>query len=252
MYHIGSIALFWLILVSFRVCFSGRAAGCGIKAATAVFFAFKNEAGLQFNPDAFRYRDGLSLMPESSIIVNSEKISGASMNRGGIEGNVIGEAIIFEGAAAGCMLPLVCAGLSLVALRRVSNAIASESLAQIAVTQAGRRSGGVPAAVLAGISPDAWGMLLPLCWAVLLSSFAGFLVGPRLLAGLVAGTIFGAGALALLCAGSGSGWVSAGALVAYGGAAGGGSETIFPKKKSPFFHITNYFSISRFDLRFRV
>jgi hypothetical protein len=74
---------------------------CGVKAAFAVLAAYRAEAGLGFNADAFRFSDGESvttgLPPLTLGGAGAGPAAGmprAASGRGGLEGDVIGDGLV--------------------------------------------------------------------------------------------------------------------------------------------------------------
>ena len=75
--------------------------------------------------------------------------------------------------------------------------------------------------VSACLYPAVMGAALPVIWAVLVPAFVGFLIGPRVLIGLVAGGIFGGAALGIMSVNAGSIWAKCEASISYEGKLGG-------------------------------
>ena len=190
----------------------GWSAALGAKAALAVLMAFKDESGSQRNEDAFRMVDGASVYGPLSGVGNVN----ATVNRGGIEGDVIAEGIVFGGAAVGAFLPLACAAVGALAVGRATRAIVDDSRLQL---RAGSYQ--IERCVLAGLGPATAGSVLPVVWAVAVPALVGFLVGPRVLVGFLAGGILGSSVLAIVSANAGSIWAKCEASIAYEGLLGG-------------------------------
>ncbi len=82
-----------------------RSVLCGAKAALAVLAAYRAEAGLGFNADAFRWADGKNVAANLPLLTVAGAGAGpaaglvrASPGRGGLEGDVIGDGLV-RGAA---------------------------------------------------------------------------------------------------------------------------------------------------------
>ena len=78
-----------------------RSVLCGAKAALAVLAAYRAEAGLGFNADAFRWADGKSVASGLPLLTVAGAGAGpaagmtrASPGRGGVEGGVIGDGLV--------------------------------------------------------------------------------------------------------------------------------------------------------------
>ena len=193
----------------------GWAAALAAKAALAVLMAFKDEAGSQRNQDAFRIVDAHSVYGAAPARSGVDAVN-ATANRGGIEGDVIAEGIVFGGAAVGAFLPLVLAGVAVLAVGRSTAALVRDTRVQM---RAGQYEMG--RSVRAALDPALLGAAIPVLWAMTVPALVGFLVGPRVLVGFLAGGILGAAVLAIACANAGSIWAKCEASIAYEGLLGG-------------------------------
>ena len=193
----------------------GFTALCSIKAALAVLAAFKSEAGLGFNPDPWRFANGVSLLvgaPRLQLPVGavgtdgSNTMDSAFSGRGGVEGDVIGDGFVFGAAAAGALLPLLCAGLGVLAIGKATRVVVDDARERISASRDGGDPYKIADSVQGATREAAMGSVLPVWWAVMGPVFVGLLMGPRALAGFVAGAILGGGAVAIACANAGSCW----------------------------------------------
>lgn len=201
---------------------------CGAKVALAVLAAYRAEAGLGFNADAFRWADGKSVAAGLPLLTvggagpgPAAGLARASPGRGGVEGDVIGDGLVFGAAAVGAFMPLLCAGVAVLAIGKTTRTVVDDARSRIDVSRRGGGAYDAGAAARDVAGPAALGSLLPAWWALFVPALVGFLLGPRALAGLVAGGILGGAGLAAVCVNAGSSWAKSEASIAYEGSLGG-------------------------------
>ncbi|KAI2492525.1 Inorganic H+ pyrophosphatase [Fragilaria crotonensis] len=141
----------------------------------------------------------------------------------------ISDPIVLSGALLGAMLPFLFAALTMLSVQKAAGAIIIEVRRQFSEIP-GLREGTAEAdsdkCVAISTQSAVEEMILPGLYAILSPLAVGFLIGPKCLTGLLAGSIASGMMLAIMMANAGGAWDNAKKYIEIEGAAGGkGTET---------------------------
>lgn len=164
-----------------------------------------------------------------SAVLTALSLLAAFKNKAEIEIVDIGEPVVLSGVLIGAMLPFLFAALTMLSVQKAAGAIIIEVRRQFAEIP-GLREGTAEAdsekCVAISTQSSVHEMILPGLYAVLSPITVGFLIGPKCLTGLLAGSIASGMMLALMMANAGGAWDNSKKYIEIEGAKGGkGTDT---------------------------
>jgi len=141
----------------------------------------------------------------------------------------LGDAYVMSGLLFGAMLPFLFAALTMLSVQKAAGAIIVEVRRQFAEIE-GLREGTAEAdsdkCVAISTQSSIEEMILPGVYAIMSPLIMGFLIGPRPLAGMLAGSIASGMMLAIMMSNAGGAWDNSKKYIEIEGACGGkGTET---------------------------
>jgi len=164
-----------------------------------------------------------------SAVLTALSLLAAFKAKAGITTVDIGEPVVLSGALIGAMLPFLFAALTMLSVQKAAGAIIIEVRRQFAEIP-GLREGTAEAdsdkCVAISTQSSIEEMILPGLYAILSPITVGFLIGPKCLTGLLAGSIASGMMLAIMMANAGGAWDNSKKYIEIEGACGGkGTET---------------------------
>mmetsp|Transcript_21727 Transcript_21727/g.60483 ORF Transcript_21727/g.60483 Transcript_21727/m.60483 type:complete len:802 (-) Transcript_21727:375-2780(-) len=164
-----------------------------------------------------------------SAVLTALSLLSAFKNKTNIDIVDIGEPIVLSGVLVGSMLPFLFAALTMLSVQKAAGAIIIEVRRQFAEIP-GLREGTAEAdsdkCVAISTQSSVEEMILPGLYGVLSPICVGFLIGPRCLTGMLAGSIASGMMLAIMMANAGGAWDNSKKYIEIEGAKGGkGTET---------------------------
>jgi len=164
-----------------------------------------------------------------SAVLTALSLLAAFKTKAGIGVVDIGEPVVLSGVLIGAMLPFLFAALTMLSVQKAAGAIIIEVRRQFAEIP-GLREGTAEAdsdkCVQISTQSSIEEMILPGLYAVLAPITVGFLIGPKCLTGLLAGSIASGMMLAIMMANAGGAWDNSKKYIEIEGACGGkGTET---------------------------
>jgi len=159
-----------------------------------------------------------------SAVLTALSLLAAFKNKAGITVVDIGEPVVLSGALIGAMLPFLFAALTMLSVQKAAGAIIIEVRRQFAEIP-GLREGTAEAdsdkCVAISTKSSVEEMILPGLYAVMAPITVGFLIGPKCLTGLLAGSITSGMMLAIMMANAGGAWDNSKKYIEIEGAHGG-------------------------------
>jgi len=164
-----------------------------------------------------------------SAVLTALSLLAAFKTKAGIEVVDIGDPVVLSGVLLGAMLPFLFAALTMLSVQKAAGAIIIEVRRQFAEIP-GLREGTAEAdsdkCVAISTQSSVEEMVLPGLYAILSPLAVGFLIGPRALTGLLAGSIASGMMLAIMMANAGGAWDNSKKYIEIEGARGGkGTDT---------------------------
>jgi len=164
-----------------------------------------------------------------SAVLTSLSLLAAFKDQTGLTTVDIGEPVVLSGMILGAMLPFLFAALTMLSVQKAAGAIIIEvrrQFAEIPGLREGEAEADSDKCVAISTQSSVEEMILPGLYAVLSPVAIGFLIGPKCLAGLLAGAISSGMMLAIMMANAGGAWDNSKKYIEIEGARGGkGTET---------------------------
>jgi inorganic pyrophosphatase len=145
----------------------------------------------------------------ASAVMTSVALLAAFLDQAGVTVINLGDPVVFCGLLFGGMLPYLFAALTMLSVRKAAGSIIEEVRRQFATIEGimeGTNEPDSDACVSICTKTSVEEMVLPGGYAVLAPVFIGFLLGPRALAGMIAGSIASGAMLAIMMSNAGGAW----------------------------------------------
>jgi len=145
----------------------------------------------------------------ASAVMTSVALLAAFLDQAGVTVINLGDPVVFCGLLLGGMLPYLFAALTMLSVRKAAGSIIEEVRRQFATIEGIMEGPNEPdsdACVSICTKTSVEEMVLPGGYAVLAPVFIGFLLGPRALAGMIAGSIASGAMLAIMMSNAGGAW----------------------------------------------
>jgi inorganic pyrophosphatase len=163
-----------------------------------------------------------------SAVLTSLSLLAAFKEQTGLDGEGkaidIGEPVVLSGMILGAMLPFLFAALTMLSVQKAAGAIIIEvrrQFAEIPGLREGEAEADSDKCVAISTQSSVEEMILPGIYAILSPISVGFLIGPKCLAGLLAGAIASGMMLAIMMANAGGAWDNSKKYIEIEGARGG-------------------------------
>merc|ERR1712161_14434 len=164
-----------------------------------------------------------------SAVLTSLSLLSAFKDKADIDDIDLSDAYVMAGVIFGAMLPFLFAALTMLSVQKAAGAIIVEVRRQFAEIE-GLREGTAEAdsdkCVAISTQSSIEEMILPGVYAIMSPLIIGFLIGPKPLAGMLAGSIASGMMLAIMMSNAGGAWDNSKKYIEIEGACGGkGTET---------------------------
>lgn len=165
----------------------------------------------------------------TSAVLTALSLLAAFKDKAGIENVDIGDPVVLSGVLIGAMMPFLFAGLTMISVRRTASAIIVEVRRQfenIPGLREGKAEADSDRCIEISTRFSIQEMILPGIYAVFSPATVGYLVGPRCLAGLLAGAIASGMMLATMMSNAGGAWDNAKKYIEIEGVHGGKGRVV--------------------------
>jgi H(+)-translocating pyrophosphatase len=164
-----------------------------------------------------------------SAVLTSLSLMSAYKTNVGIASVDLSDAYVMSGILFGAMLPFLFAALTMLSVQKAAGAIIIEVRRQFAEIEGLREGTGEPdceRCVAISTQSSVEEMILPGLYAIMSPLIIGLLIGPRALAGMLAGSIASGMMLAIMMSNAGGAWDNSKKYIEIEGACGGkGTQT---------------------------